>query len=177
MRVQWMAAGLLGAALLSACATAQPGSLDIPNYAHLSRKAADSTTLSLSGPLLRMAARLSDAKNDPDPALQLLAQLSSVQVRSFEFAADDAYTTADVEVIRKQLQGPGWSQIVKVRNPRSREQVDIYINLEKGEPRGLAIISAEPRELTIVNIVGSIDIQQLAKVQEQLGIPKLALQQ
>jgi hypothetical protein len=153
----------LSLVLLSACAAARSGELRIPNYDHLSRKATDKTSVSLSGPLLRLALKLSDA-DDKDPDRQLLAQVKRVQVRSYEFAADHAYTQGDVDIVRKQLQTPQWSQIVKVRNAKENEQVDVFICIENGETHGLAIISAEPRELTIVNIVGSISIEQLARL-------------
>ena len=152
--------------LLSACAAARTGELRIPNYDHLGRKASDQTSVSLSGPLLRLALKLSESDdNDPkDPDRQLLAQLQRVQVRSYEFATDHAYTQGDVDIVRKQLQTPQWSQVVKVRNPKENEQVDVFICIENGETKGFAIISAEPRELTIVNIVGSISIEQLERV-------------
>ncbi len=153
----------LSLVLLSACAAARTGELRIPNYDHLSRKASDKTSVSLSGTLLRLAFKLSDA-DDKDPDVQMLAQLKRVQVRSYEFATDHAYTQGDVDIVRKQLQTPQWSQVVKVRDPKDNEQVDVFICIENGETRGFAIISAEPRELTIVNIVGSISIEQLERV-------------
>ena len=149
--------------LLSACAAAGSGELRIPNYDHLNRKASDKTSLSLSGPWLRLALKLSDA-DDKDPDRQLLAQLKRVQVRSYEFATDHAYTQADVDIVRRQLETPQWSQFVKVRNAKENEQVDVFICIENGETKGFAVISAEPRELTIVNIVGSISIEQLEHV-------------
>ncbi len=39
---------------------------------------------------------------------------------------------------------------------------------------GLVIIAAEPRELTIVNLVGPIDLDRLAGLQGQFGIPKIS---
>jgi hypothetical protein len=153
----------LSLVLLSACAAARTGELRIPNYDHLNRKASDKTSLSLSGPLLRLALKLSDA-DDQDPDRQLLAQLKRVQVRSYEFATDHAYTQDDVDIVRRQLETPQWSQLVKVRNAKENEQVDVFICIENGETRGFAIISAEPRELTIVNIVGSISVEQMERV-------------
>jgi hypothetical protein len=153
----------LSLVVLSACAAAPAGELRIPNYDHLSRKASDKTAVSLSGTLLRLAFKLSDA-DDKDPDVQMLAQLKRVQVRSYEFATDHAYTQGDVDIVRRQLQTPQWSQVVKVRNPKENEQVDVFICIENGETRGFAIIAAEPRELTIVNIVGSISIEQLERV-------------
>jgi hypothetical protein len=38
---------------------------------------------------------------------------------------------------------------------------------------GLAIIASEPREFTIVNIVGSIDLAKLHRLEGKFGIPRL----
>jgi hypothetical protein len=40
---------------------------------------------------------------------------------------------------------------------------------------GLALIASEPREITIVNIVGAIDLDKLHKLEGQFGVPKLDL--
>lgn len=154
--------------LLAACASAQPGRLDIPGYAHLARIASDSNNLSLSGTVLHLATRLS---HDSD-ARQLLANIDGIQVRNFEFAADGAYSDEDVESVRRQLVAPKWSRVLRTRDSRQHEAVDIYLCQENGEARGLAIIVAEPRELTIVNIVGKITLQQLSRLRGQFGMPR-----
>ena len=41
--------------------------------------------------------------------------------------------------------------------------------------RCLAILVAEPRELTVVNIVGPIDLTRLAAMRGQFGIPNVPL--
>jgi hypothetical protein len=38
---------------------------------------------------------------------------------------------------------------------------------------GLAVIATEPRQLTIVNIVGAIDLDKLHRLEGRLGVPKL----
>jgi hypothetical protein len=38
---------------------------------------------------------------------------------------------------------------------------------------GLVIISAEPREFTVVNIVGDIDLDRLSKLEGEFGIPRI----
>ena len=40
---------------------------------------------------------------------------------------------------------------------------------------GLAIIAAEPKELTIVSLTGTISMDDLADLGGQFGIPKIAL--
>ena len=45
------------------------------------------------------------------------------------------------------------------------------------QDQGLAVIASEPREFTIVNIIGSIDIDKIAKLEGQFGIPKVSQNQ
>ena len=53
--------------------------------------------------------------------------------------------------------------------------VDIYLRRSGDHTEGVAIIAAQPRQLTIVNIVGSIDLAKLAQLQGQFGVPKVGL--
>jgi hypothetical protein len=80
-------------------------------------------------------------------------------------------------MVRKQLTAPGWQRLVEVRSAKEQTNVDIYILMDANKANGLAIISSEPREFTIVNIVGSIDLQKLHRLEGQLGIPKLQLEE
>ena len=98
-------------------------------------------------------------------------------MKVFEFDRDGAYSTADVEAVRKQFSAPGWSRMVVVNSKEERETVDIYAWRQGDRPGGLGILVAEPRELTVVNIVGEIDLAKLAALQGQFGIPKLPLEQ
>jgi hypothetical protein len=45
--------------------------------------------------------------------------------------------------------------------------------VDKNQAVGLAVIASEPRQFTIVNIVGAIDLDKLHKLEGQLGVPKL----
>ena len=40
---------------------------------------------------------------------------------------------------------------------------------------GLAVLAIEPKEFTIVNIVGAIDLERLHRLEGQLGVPKLGI--
>ena len=43
--------------------------------------------------------------------------------------------------------------------------------------QGLAVISAEPKEFTVVNIVGPVNLEKLSKLEGQFGVPDLGLDQ
>lgn len=40
---------------------------------------------------------------------------------------------------------------------------------------GLAVVSIEPKEVTIVNIVGPIDLEKLSQLEGSFGVPYLNL--
>jgi hypothetical protein len=149
--------------------------LKIPDFSQLRAKATESTDITIDGFLLKIAKKFAKAhEEDDEEALQLLSDIKSVRVRSFEFDSDDAYSRADVESVRRQLSAPGWSALVQTHTREPREDVDVFLNTDDGKIKGVAVVSIEPRSFTIVNIVGNIDIEKLAKLEGQLGIPKVS---
>ncbi|HEY2675845.1 MAG TPA: DUF4252 domain-containing protein [Steroidobacteraceae bacterium] len=164
----------LACLLLPAVGAAQEARLKLPDFSSLAGKATESVNISLSPWLLHMAGAFIDDK-DPDAAAtkRLLAGIKSIRVRSYQFATDNAYSPADIESVRKQLSGPGWSQLVQVHHREKSEDVDIYVLIEDNLTKGFALISSEPRQFTIVNIVGSINIDDLPKLEGQLHLPKV----
>jgi hypothetical protein len=54
------------------------------------------------------------------------------------------------------------------------DNVDVYFkNGGNGNLGGIVVIAAEPRELTIVNIIGTLDPEKLADLGGEFGIPRL----
>ena len=104
----------------------------------------------------------------------LLRDIKSVRVRNFNFDSDDAYSRADIDVGAQAAQRPGLERAGAGPQARAQEHVDVYLNMAEGKIMGLAVIASEPREFTIVNIVGSIDIDKLAKLEGQFGIPRVS---
>jgi hypothetical protein len=159
-----LAALAAAAALTLPVATPAAGpELLIPDFGHLSSKARESVDINLDGFLMRLASKFA-SQDDSDEA-QILRDIKSVRVRNFEFDAEDAYSTADVDAVRKQLSGPGWSPLAQMHRRREKEHVDVFLNTEGGKILGLAVIASEPYSFTIVNVVGNIDIDKLAKIE------------
>ena len=156
-------------------AFAQEGALIIPDFRELDHKAKETVNISLDGMLLHAAAAFIDDK-DPDAAAtkRLLAGIHSIQVRSYEFDQDGAYSKEDVSAIRRQLNAPGWSPLVRTHDQKGQD-VDIYVRIEHERPQGLAVVVSEPREFTVVNIVGSINLDDLPRIEKQLNLPKLGV--
>jgi len=150
--------------------------LDFKNLEKLSAKAKDVTEVTLDGSLLRFAAKFL-SNDDPDQAKvkKLVAELKGIYVKTYEFEGEGEYSESDLAPIRSQLRSPGWSRIVGVHTKREHDNTEIYLKTGGTEPGGLAIVCANPRELTVVNIVGKIDLEELSELGGNLGVPKLDL--
>jgi hypothetical protein len=166
------------AACASAATLAADGQLKLPNFDSLADKASESVTITLDPALLGLAARFLDPQDPNDAAArEAIAGIKGIYVRSYKFEVDFAYPKADVDMVRKQLSAPGWQRLVEVRNSKEQQQVDIYMLVEQERANGLAIIASKPREFTIVNIVGSVDMRKLHELEGRFGVPKLELEQ
>ncbi|MGD0224341.1 MAG: DUF4252 domain-containing protein [Terriglobia bacterium] len=168
---------LFGALLTGAfvpAAFGQNPKLDIQNLEPLAKKASEVVDVNLDGALLKLAARFMTDEDDRE-GLEIIKNLKGVYVKNFEFAKPNEYSQADVEAIRGQLQTPSWSRIVSSQNKQEGETSEIYLMTasDGGTVLGMAIIDAQPKELTVVNIVGPIDIDKLSQLEGKMGIPRL----
>jgi hypothetical protein len=160
-----------------ACA-APSAKLAMPTFAGLQQKASESVIITLDPALLGLAGRFLDSKDPQDAAtMDVLKGLQGIYVRSYTFDKDSAYQQSDIDAIRTQLSAPGWSRLMETRSHKTHADVDIYIMIDNNQAIGLALIASEPRQFTIVNIVGAIDLDKLHKLEGQFGIPKLDLDQ
>ena len=143
------------------------------NLDHLADKAAEKVSITLDGSLLQLGARFLD-KDDPDSSKvqKLVKGLSAIYLRSFEFDKENAFSSKDYEGIQKQLEAPGWSCFISVRNKRDGEHADICLFQKDGKVGGLALVAVEPKQLTVINIIGSIQPEQLKDL-KGLGIPEI----
>jgi hypothetical protein len=163
--------------------SARGSELKLPSFPDLREHATESVDLTLGWmPLHLMGWLMNDSDPDSAQVKETLKGLKSVQIRSFQFSADYAYPQADIDLLRAQLAAPEWSRLVQVRkrgdqDGRDRENVDIYVALEDKKVKGLVIIACEPRELTIVNIVGTIDLGQIASLRRTFLPPAKGMAQ
>ncbi len=133
--------------------------------------------VTVDGQLLRLAASfLSDKKPDEAKIKELILGLKGVFVKRFEFEKEGEFTMTDVESIRSQLSAPGWSSVANVRSKREGNY-DVAIMSEGSVIKGLAVLAAEARAFTVVNIVGPIDLAKLAELEGKFGIPHFGLEQ
>lgn len=146
------------------------------NLERLAEKASEVVNVNMDENMIKFAGSFMN-KNKPDEAeiQKLVSGLKSICVRSFEFDKEAQYAEEDLEALRSQLQTPTWSRMVDTHSKRNRENVDVYFRMEKGVATGLAVIAAEPKELTFVHIDGLINPDTLGKLGGQFGIPKVEM--
>jgi hypothetical protein len=152
---------------------AQEARLQLPAFDGLAARAAETVDVTLDASLLKLAAGfLGEGEGD---VKALLADLQGIYVKSFTFEQDAQVPRADLDALRAQLGRGKWSRIVGVRNAKQGEDSEVYAWLDNNQYGGLAVITVEPRELTIVNIVGRIDLEKLRRLEGQFGVPKLGV--
>ena len=158
-------------------ARAQDAKLQIDHLNKLADKAAEVVEVTLDERLLKIAAKFLSPDN-PDEAKvkEIINGLKGVYVRVFEFDKAGEYSSSDLDPIRSQLRQPGWSKIVGVYSRRGGSNVDIHLKYQGQTIIGVAIIAADPMELTVVNIIGPIDLDKVRQLEGQLGIPKFNLE-
>jgi len=164
---------LIGSAAVAA--KAQDSRLQLGSLDHLAAKASESVDVNIDGRLMVLASKVLSG-DDPDEKeiKQLVAGIKGIYVKSFEFENDGQFTAADVEAIRAQLRGPGWTRMVNITS-KKEGSVEVYLLMNGEQVGGLAVLSTEDRELTVVNIVGPVDIEKLGKLEGKFGVPDLGL--
>jgi hypothetical protein len=152
-----------------AVVAAQAAKLQLDHLNRLASKASETVDVTLDESMLKLSAGLLASK-DADAAKfqQVIQGITGVYVKSFKFNTAGAYTDADVEEVRKQVARAGWSRIVGVREKDELNEVYLW------KDGGVVVISAERDELTVVNIVGSIELSELHEIEGRFGVPKVS---
>jgi hypothetical protein len=167
---------VLLAAFCVVTARGQDARLQIDHLNKLTEKAAEVVEVALDERSLRLAAKFLSNNNPAEAQIkEIVSGLKGVYVRVFEFDKPGEYSSSDLEPIRSQLRQPGWDKIVGVTSRRGGSNVDVHLKYQGDNVIGVAIVAADPTELTIVNIVGPIDLEKVRQLEGQFGIPKLDL--
>jgi hypothetical protein len=155
---------------------AQGSRIQMSSLDHLAPKASEAVDVNIDERLIKVAVKMfSDHDADEKEVKQLVAGLKGIYVKSFEFDADGQYSAADVESIRTQLRAPGWTRLINVTS-KKEGSVEVYMLMNGEQIGGLVVLSADDKELTVVNIVGPVDLEKLAKLEGQLGVPDLGIE-
>ena len=143
----------------------------------LAARASDVNEVTMNKTMLKFASQFLNEKNKDDAQAQRLIQnLNAIYVRSYEFSEPGQYTPEDLKTIRQQFLGPDWNPMVKVRSKKGEGDTDVYVKMVGNEVKGMFVLNAEPKELDMVYISGSIRPEDLNELSGNFGVPNLNLQ-
>ena len=166
---------LAAAARAQAPPQAEAGRLRLDSLERLAPKAAEAVNIEIDGVLIKFATpMLSDEDADERAVKELISGLKGVYVRSYEFKSEGQFEDADVSAVRAQLRAPGWSRVMDLKS-RGLDfgDAEIYLATAGGRVEGFALLFVGPKELTVVNIVGSLDLEKLRRLGDDLNLPRL----
>lgn len=158
-----------------AAAQAQDSKIQMASLDHLAAKASQTVDVNIDERLMRLASKLFSDHGDEKEVKELLVGIKGIYVKSFEFENDGQYSTADVDSIRAQLRGPSWTRLVNFTSKKDGN-LEVYLLMNGEQIGGLAVLSTDDREFTVVNIVGPIDLEKLSKLEGQFGVPELGIE-
>ena len=167
---------ILAAAALSATSLAQDSQLPLPPQVEkdLAARASDVTEVTLGKNMLAFASKFMNGTGQDEAATRKLIEgLDGIYVREYEFDKEGQYSNEQIDQLRKYFETPEWSPIVRERERKNGETTDIMVKQVNGETRGMLILEAEPKELTIVLILGPIRMDELGKLKGIGGLGAL----
>ncbi len=170
---QYIVMCAVGAMLAAGVVPARGQQLQLPDLSKLSVGATDVVDVSVDQALLGLASAFMSGDGDDKEVKSLISSLKGIYVKSFTYDKDGAYDAAVLEGVRRQLSGGQWSRLMAAKSAKEGTDTAVYLWRNGDKPGGLAVLSAGPREVTVVNIVGMIDLEQLRTLQGKFGVPEL----
>jgi hypothetical protein len=96
--------------------------------------------------------------------------------KTYRFAAGNSYEEGAVTSIRSQMTDGGWAPMIDVQDKKQNKGLTVYSYTSKdGTSNGVTVISTDPGEITVLNLVGDIDLDALAEVGATLGMPAMSV--
>jgi len=171
-----LALGVLVAASFGGRALAQTSQLPLPPPVEkeLAARASNVTEVTLGKNMLAFASKFMNGKDKDEAATrQLIEGLEGIYVREYEFDKEGQYSAEEIEKLRQYFETAEWSPIVSERERNTGETTDVMVKLVNGESHGMFVLVVEPKELTIVLILGPIRMEDLGKLQGLGGLGAL----
>ncbi len=168
---------VLGALVCAAAvAAAQDSPLPLPPAVEkeLAARASDVTEVTLGKNMLGFAAKFMDGKDEDEAATRKLIEgLQGIYVREYEFDKEGEYSMEQIEQLRKHFETSEWTPIVRESERKGHETTDVMVKLVNGESHGMFVLEVEPKELTIVLILGPVRMEDLGKLKGIGGLGSL----
>ena len=157
---------------------AQDARLNLDRLKGLETKASDVVEVNIDGKVLDLAKRVLVKVNDKDAKKigDAISGLKGIYVRVYNFEKEGDYNPADIDDIRLQLKSPDWEKIANVRSKKNSQKIDIFTKFAGDVMSGVAVVISEAKSISIVNVIGPIDLDTLAEIGGSMNIPKIEIE-
>lgn len=160
----------------AANAMAQDPRIQTSQLDALIARASQTVDVNIDERVMRMTAGFLSGKDEDERKVkELINGLKGIYVRSFEFEKEGQYSQADLESIRTQLRNPAWSKIVNISSKKDGS-LEVYLMSSESKISGLAVLATDVKEITVVNIVGPVDLEKLSALEGHFGVPDLGIE-
>ena len=152
-------------------ATPGPGYVDFGKFTPTAGE--QFVQVDINGTLLKLAAAFT--QNEDVEISELIKSLQSVRVNVLGLNDDNRVeTTTRINEIRANLDAQGWKRVVTVQE-KGGDDVAVFIKeASESEIHGLVVsVMSHSGEAVLVNVVGNVGIEQLAKLGDRLNIDPL----
>jgi Domain of unknown function (DUF4252) len=140
----------------------------------LAARASNVTEVTLGKSMLGFAAKFMNGKDQDEAATRhLIENLDGIYVRDYEFDKENQYSADEIEKLRQYFETAEWTPIVRARERRTGETTDVMVKMVNGETHGMFILNAEPKELSIVLILGPVRMEDLGRLKGLGGLGAL----
>ena len=154
--------------------------IDISHLERLEDQASEVVDVTIDRRTLRLALKYFSNSKDPDEIKirDLVAGIEGIYVKVYQFENEKEYAVSDFETIHTQLKAPGWIRLAGVRS-KKKDATNVEVSMMTDDDDnllGLTIIAAEPKQIAVVNIVGTFDPARIRELSGKFkGLPDLDL--
>jgi len=153
-------------AVLCAAAAFGQQKLDL-KFDALAAKAAEKVEIDLDSGLLKLLLKMS---GQVDRELGgWLGGLKAIRVRSYTFDKTGVYSDKDLETVRKQVNSQSRFARV-VTSKEDEESTEIWVAADGDKLGACFILVAEPRELNVVYLEGTLSMDQIKGMMDRDGV-------
>jgi hypothetical protein len=163
--------------VLSAAATAlaQNPRIQTSQLDALTAKASQTVDVNIDERLIQLTAKFLGKNPDDVKIKEIVSGLKGIYVKSFEFEKEGEFSSADLESVRSQLNNAAWNKVVNIQS-KKEGSVEVYLMSNASLVSGLAVLASDAKQITVVNIIGNVDLDKLSHLEGQFGIPDLGIE-
>lgn len=172
-----MTIALASLIVLSAAATAlaQNARIQTNQLDTLAAKASETVDVNIDERLIQITTKFLGNDDDDKKVKDIINGLKGIYVKSFQFEKEGEYSMADLESIRSQLRNTAWNKIVNVQS-KKEGSVEVYLMSSPTQISGLAVLATDAKEITVVNLIGNVDLDKLSALEGRFSIPDLGIE-